>query len=231
MICLGARVSITEPCDQIYIYIHTHTYIYICFFYDNFLRTWPQSVSFYSTHLYSFSSLQSMPHAPMNPIPSYPRDTCVLFICYHRWKRNMHLLLLMHIDRTSPHKHNCAWRRWKTSSPIPFPCRPFLFHLLLLTFWLASSPMRGATIRGYYKQILRACNQHVPKYLCLVYTRGMSVLVHAHMWVLDPFVSPHMVAEFDLKCQAWSSLKVFGLLMKLRDRSRAVYEWRGFSGY
>lgn len=104
-------------------------------------------------------------------------------------------------------------------------------HPLLLTFWRASSPMRGQLSEGPYKQILRACDQHVPKYLCLVYMCGVSVLVHAHMWELDSFVSPHLVAEFDLKCQAWSSLKVFGLLMKLRDRSRAVYEWRDFSGY
>ena len=111
----------------------------LCFFYDNFLRTWPQSVSFHTTHLYSFSSLQSVPHAPMNPIPSYPRDTWVLFICCHCWKRNMHLVLLMHIDRISPGKHNCAWRRWKTSSPTPSAAADFLACFL---------SYEGAALRG-----------------------------------------------------------------------------------
>ena len=62
-----------------------------------------------------------MPHVPMNPIPSDPRDTCVLFICYRCWKRNMNLLLLMHVDRVSPDKHSFAWRRWKPSSPLQSP--------------------------------------------------------------------------------------------------------------
>lgn len=131
MICLGATVSIPEPCD-----LKKNN---LCFFYGSFLRTWPQSVSFHSTHLYSFSSLQSVPHAPMNPIPSYPRDTWVLFICCHCWKRNMHLVLLMHIDRISPGKHNCAW---EDGRPLP------QLHPLLLTFWHASSPMRGQLSEG-----------------------------------------------------------------------------------
>ena len=86
----------------------------------------------------------------------------------------------------------------------------------------------GPLSEGTYKQILRACDQHVPKYLCLVYMCGVSALVHAHTWVFDSFVSPHLVAEFDLKCRSRRSLKVFGLLMKLRDRSKALYEWRCF---